>query len=294
MNFRIQGMLLALVMASASSVVVSAKPEGPTAVTLESLLLMRVDTTVVLDPQGTLLEFTVKSALDPALKAALERSAAKWRFSRTSSKPAYGNASEDLRVVLSAIKVGDRFHYRIDSLGLLNAPDGQADSASEPPPIALRSTPGTSYPGDYWPVTARVLLAICVSADGKAEHVQAVQSVLSNVRGSPSSLANAIGAFERSAVAAAQIWTFRIAPDRAALPEGDRTGLVTVTFTGDGVGNFDSVGVWYAVRRNPRRPIEWAAEKNGGRQVTDFAKGELAPLRGPIAVEIQPADRDLQ
>ena len=105
-------------------------------------------------------------------------------------------------------------------------------------------------------VSGMVLLGIQVGADGKAAQVVAVQSMLYDLKGADKPLLEAIELMERSAIRGAQRWSFKISPERGALPAKDRTVTVPVEY---GIGRQpDAVnGKWRTVVRVPKREMDW-------------------------------------
>lgn len=280
--------LLSLLLASGIAASVAAEVAPPPQV-LESVVVMRVDSSITLDPQGKVADLAIRTKLPEALRDTLDRTVRNWQFKPVLIAGTPRQVRADMRVTLAAEPVGQGYRITIDNVLFPGTEGVKADQAALSAPMI---SPGKLSPPIYPAglnranVKGTVLLAIRVGADGRAEQVQATQSMLYDVRGRDKVLAEAIHIFEKSALAAAKRWTFNISPERGRLSAAERTVTVPVAYLGyDGPKpEAEAAGEWRAVVRVPKRAIEWLPAEKRLQQagVSDLAAGEMIPLASAI------------
>ncbi len=246
-------------------------------------MVMRVDSSITLDPDGSLAEFTIANDLPSTLRKTLEKEVRQWHFKPVLVAGEARRVRTDMRVILAARETGEGFRIKIDNV-LFPGKDGVNPDAAvaKAPPMSGKSLSPPRYPIGLARANVRgmVLLTVRVGAEGQAEAVVATQSMVYDVRGRPDVLATALEQFEKAAVAAAQRWKFTISAERAALPASERTVSVPVEYLGDGRRTETVSGVWRTVVRVPRREVEWLRKEQGIQWVgvSDLSAGEMMPL----------------
>ncbi len=260
--------------AASGSAEPSASPD-----TLERVITLPVDGSILITPQGQVAEFQSNTPLPPELREKVDRNVLAWRFRMTSDNLLLGGRAQ-IRVVLAATKVGDGYAVKIDNVLFPGVPDPRAAAFETTPLISGKSLKPPLFPMPLQRagVSGTVLLAVLVGADGHAEKVIPVQSMVFDVRGSDRVLAEAIRQFEKSAVYAARRWTYNVAPARGALPADARTVMVPVAFTMEETDS-TAPGTWRTVVRAPKRSIEWLPDVPGSQHVgvSDINAGEMIP-----------------
>jgi hypothetical protein len=250
---------------------------------LERVITLPVDGSVLLTAQGQVAEFRCDTPLSRELREKLDRNVLQWRFRMAPDTPPGGGRAK-LRVVLAGFKVGDSYTIQIDNVLFPGEPE-KAAAGQKAPPISPKLMQPPRYPETLQRagVSGTVLLAILVSADGRSEKILPVQSMLFDVRGRDRALAAGIHLLEQTAVAIARRWTYNIAPQRGALPAGERTVMVPVAFDMSN-GGTPAPGTWRTVVRVPKRPIDWLPDSPEAQHVgvSDVVAGEMVPATSVV------------
>ena len=258
---------------------------------LESVVVLRVDGTLVLSPKGEVVDYVISTKLSDELRRRLRLAVGTWTFKPVLIDGVAREVRTDMRVMLAARPVADSYRIDVDNV-LFTGKGGIVPDNAKPPEAAIR---GRSLSLPVYPqglaaanVRGTVLLAIRVSPEGRAEEVAVTQSMLVDVRGRPQLMKQALRAFEWASTNAAKGWTFNIPPALARRPGAERTVTVPVVFVGRNQGptGFDADGQWHTFVRGPMRPIRWQPIRAGAQRVgvTDVAQGEMIPLISAIAL----------
>ncbi len=278
-----------LMLLAASGAACAGAPAPP----LESVLTMPVDGSIVIEPDGAVGEYALTSQLTPDVKAMLDKSIPKWRFTPVVIDGAARRAQTRVRIVLAANKVEGGYNVRIDNV-IFPAPEGPI---SETPQVASpivglrgRKMQPPRYPMDLQRagVTGRVLIGLRFGPDGAVVDAVAVQSMLFNVKGRDRAMSQAIGLLEASALGAARHWSADVSVKPGVTPSPrDFTAYTTIEYVlsrpGDTAAPGDPPpGTWRLVTRTPKRDMPWLA---GDKLVpvvgvADLASGEMLPLAG--------------
>ena len=255
-----------------------AAPEG-----LERVSLMTVDAHITIETDGTVSQAHIDTKIVPQLAESLERTMLKWRYEPVRVAGQARRAQTQLRLALAAEQEGDQYRVRLDGVDYPDAvnpeavlPDGQLPSIT-----AGRLIP-PGYPQSLMMrgVMGRVLLAIRVTADGKAGEVMVVQSLLFDLDRPTPLTRRTVADFESVAKNVARKWTFKVPPGPARDVE-HMTVMVPVVFT---MGyDLDAPGQWLPVLRIPRQVIPWlpatqarsglGLASSGGGSVSQFGAG---------------------
>lgn len=269
----------------------SAAPVQPPA--LETLRLMQVEGRVLIAADGTVSSAAVSTErVTPQLRDAVLAKARAWRF-----KPflVHGQAVQTqtkFRLVLAAKQEAEVFDVRIDDVSFGDSDDSAAVLPDGvPAPITGKRLNPPAYPRDLQMSdrTGEVLLAILVSADGRAEKVQVVRSLAHDFKGrlGENASRHTMRVLEANAVIAARQWTFNIPAARAAAGPAERTVTVPVTYT----IRYDvsQPGYWIPVHRGEFHPADWLPSRgSSGFAFGGAASGTVSALDSPYKL-LQPA-----
>lgn len=268
---------------------------------IEAVNLMDVEGSLVIGADGSVEQVDVATGgVTPALREALQSKAKRWAFEpiRIGGAPARARAS--FRLTVSATpdpSAAGRFHVRVDGASFGNIMDKSAvlpDGALAP--ILPGKMRRPDYPVDLQSTgrSGRVMLAILVSPDGRAEKVQVLQSLAFDLTGRQhvGMARSAIAGFERSAAAAARRWTFTVPPDMATRSPSERTVIAPVEY----LLAYDTLaaGYWVPVQRGPRRPIAWLPEASLDTSALGASGNAMASLDSPYKLRQPAAGTTLQ
>lgn len=288
MRFRslVASLLLCLVSGLAHST-----PAVPSEPDLESVVILRVDGTLVLSPEGEVVHYLISTKLSDELRRRLLLTVGTWKFKPVLIDGVAREVRADMRVMLAARPMADRYRIEVDNVlfpgkgGIV--PDGAKAIVGA---ITGRRLSPPQYPRGLAAANIRgvVLLAIRVSPDGTAEEVAVTQSMLVDVRGRDRVMKQALRAFESASKSAAIDWTFNISPELARKPGTERTVTVPIDFAGNEwrPPEVGADGRWHTFVRGPKRPISWQPNEAGAQRVgvTDVSQGEVIPLISAIAL----------
>ena len=291
------------VAAPALGAVPDANARGTTrAVQGESVITMRLDGEISVDPQGRVHDYTIRTDTTPGVQKLLDHAIPSWRFEPVLVNGAPVIARSPMRVVVAATQTGKDYSIRIDNV--LFRPNTDEEIAAD---LELRAaTDGfrirsqKMQPPSYPPVLlhngveAMVLLNLRLNPDGSVGDVIAEQSSLLNVKGPPARLERARAHLEHGAVANARHWRFRIeAPDPAALSASDLTVRVPVSYAIGTKQAADFAGTWRYEYRGPRHTAPWL--ENSAKDVivgvSDLSSGEM--LSGSPSLRLLNRDQAL-
>jgi outer membrane biosynthesis protein TonB len=232
---RAVGLVVALGWLLAGPTFASSDPPAATA-KLEAAVVMRVDAKIVIEPGGALGEIKIDTPLDPALQAALERVVRGWRFKPVFIDGVARRANTSMRVVLAALGEGKELRIVVDSVDFPKASNPEAVLADgQLAPIALNRVTPPRYPQAQMMggVTAKILLGIRVTPDGRVGEVASIQSMLLQTKQGEAANRRNIRAFEAAAIAAAKQWTFKVPDSIVPRTVEQMTIAVPVVFSAD-------------------------------------------------------------
>jgi TonB family protein len=252
----------------------------------EGVITMRLDGELSVDPQGRVHDYKIRTETTPSVRQLLDRAIPTWRFAPVlvDGKPVI--ARSPMRVVLAAQPADGHYKIRIDNVLFMPNSDEEYEAdkkfrkATDGYDIRSVSMRPPSYPSQllHAGVGGLVLLNVRVSAEGKVEQAFAVQSSLLDVKGRAAHLEPARAVLERSAIAAARHWRFRIdAPDPQALSPSERTLRIPVEYMMDHPGKRDLTGAWRHEFRGPNVTAPWLRDGQDNMivGVSDLTGGEM-------------------
>ena len=267
----------------------------------ERLITMRLEGRLTVDAEGHVQEYHIRSKMPAPVKALLDKAIPNWRFEPVlvEGKPVL--AESPMRILVAGLEDGDKVRLRIDNV-LFRANTREefaaemAEWAANDVDIVPAKLPPPSYPHKLEDAGAEgiVLLALRLTADGRVAESWVMQSSLLNASGRSIDLERNRARFERSALAAAEAWRFKVkAKDDAALTPKAMTVSVPVEFTFRNVKEGSSfAGTWRREFRGPNRPVPWLAGDDGETiGVSDLGNGEM--LTGTPRLRLRNRDEAL-
>lgn len=307
----LRSMLLAMAMLATVGAVAATKVQIAQG---ESVLTLRVDGELAIDPQGHVQDYRIRTKLDPQIEKLVAKAVPSWRFVPITVNGKAVAARSPMRITLAATEVKGGYEVRVDNVVFrpdtkedyeaaqatirseLERQGGAAAGAAGPlakPRQFVSITAGKLTPPGY-PVGLQkagvegvVLLNLRLKPDGKVADVFASQSSLLNVKGRPELLERARTLLEKNAATAAAKWTFGVdAKDMAALTASDLTVRVPVEYRlSSGGSRSDSLaGSWRHEFRGPNFPIPWllGVEDEQTIGVSDLDSGEFLAGNSPF------------
>lgn len=205
-----------------------------------------LDTTgnIVINPDGTVLEYTLKFELPPTIAAPVDRSIRSWRFQPVTVGGSAVSARTRFFMSLIVEPVGDHFQLRIADLNFGG-------------PVLQKGSKAPQYPRDaaYAGVGAKVIVVLKLDSTGAVSAAHAYQVSL-NVK-APEKIAGSLRRqFELASTKAAMDWKFELTED---IP-GQAPGMViqkVVQFvppTSDRTPNSEA---WRAYVPGPNVAVPW-------------------------------------
>lgn len=287
---------LAMSFAGHGPAVASDAESTPRQSRLETVITTRVDGELVTDTEGKVLEVTVTSETDPAIKAMVEKRVRQWRFKPVTINGQPRNVRSGMRISLEATRSGDDYEVRVDNAVFLAPGEDKPVAGSNKgkvrdlPTARVRvlSMAPPVYPVGllFHGISGKTLLGLRIGLDGHVEAVEVVQSMLLNVRGRDRVLEAAIHEFERVAVAKAKLWRFEVTPKTANPDVSDLTVRVPVVFLMKGQ-KYEPTDSWQTVVRTPKQALSWLPRPSGVNSpgVADVAAGETFPVASQLELE---------
>lgn len=278
-------------LALAGLLVGAAEAPAPAA-PLESLVLMHVDGTLTIEPDGRVGEVAIGTKFDDALRRALEAKMRGWRFTpvRIAGQPR--RAETKFRVLLAArhwdggvtVRIDDTSFGEVDQAVIAKGivPDGTAA-----PITAVRRGP-PQYPRDLLlgKKSGSVHLVMRISPDGRVADVIASQSLVFDYGGREKDAVarQSMRLFEASAIAAVRRWIFNVPGDASKRTVSEMTVSTEIEYS---LGyDTEAAGQWVPVKRGPRRAVGWLpANQSGGSGAGMGATGQVAGAESPYRLE---------
>lgn len=278
--------ILALVLASAGA---QAGDRLAVQAAGESVMTMRVDGDLLIDTEGRVTEYSLRTALDPGLRQMLDKAVPAWRLVPVTQGGRPVNAKTPMRIVLVATKIPAGYEVRIDNVVFapITADDYKEAKASrqaardsgeaitiagelprQPVEITGENMRPPGYPVGLMKagVEGMVLLTLRLNPDGTVADVVASQSSLLNIKGQSALLDKARALLEKESVRAAAQWKYTVdAAHRELLEAEDLTVRVPIEFrmgSPDGKGSRPA-GSWRHEFRGPNLPVPWLLGKHG-------------------------------
>lgn len=264
----------------------------------ESVLTMRVDGELSIDPDGRVMDYRITTKLDPQVEKLVRRAVPAWRFKPilVDGKPAI--ATSPMRIALLAEEMAQGYRVTVDNVVFQPNTKEQyeAEQASQkahprmsvageaPAPlvwITSKRLQPPKYPSELQRVGVEgiVLLNLRLNPDGTVAEVFAAQSSLLNVRGGSTLLDRARTMLERSAGAAAKRWTFDVATDGAEpLSAESLTVRVPVDYmlASPGAAPDPVAGSWRHEFRGPNLTAPWLPDGQASKiGVSDLNGNEM-------------------
>lgn len=270
----------------------------------ESVLTLRLNGQLTIDPEGRVKSYEIRSELPPGVQGIVERAVPKWTFAPilVGGKPV--TAQSPMSITLAATEAEGGYQVRVDNvvfrpntqedyeqaldaqkqaaaLGMAIEAAGQPVQTIQPVVISHKRLTPPSYPKGMLMggVEGIVLLVLRLNPDGTVAEAMASQSSLLNVKGRTEMLDRARQMLERSALSVARGWTFKVdAVNPALLTAGDLTVRTPVEYVLGRPGMKDSTlaGKWRQEFRGPNLQVPWLSEQASGRiGVSDLASGEF-------------------
>ncbi len=252
----------------------------------ESVMTMRVDGELAIDPQGKVLDYRIETELEPAVRAQIDKAVPHWRFVPVSIDGKATAVKSRMRITLAAQQVAAGYAVNIDNVvfhddratTIMQVMGADAKPVDD---ISSRSRKPPGYPLGLMRagVEGAVLVYIRVTPDGKAGDVAAVQSALFNVKGRDKTMAEALRLLEKNTVDALKKWDFNVPSGRASLNPALMTVAVPVHYTMER-NSSDTPGQWRVEVRGSRQSAPWLTESMLAQDigVSDLASGEMMPL----------------
>jgi outer membrane biosynthesis protein TonB len=264
----------------------------------ESVLTMRVDGELSIDPDGRVMDYRITTKLDPQVEKLVRRAVPAWRFKPILVDDTPAIATSPMRITLAAEEMAQGFRVTVDNVVFRpnTEQEYQAELASkkahrrisvagEAPAPLVWITSKRLQPPMYPPglqksgVEGIVLLTLRLNPDGTVAEVFAGQSSLLNVKGSSALLDRARTMLERSAGDVAKRWTFQVdAEDPATLTPEHLTVRVPVEYSLGRRGNGPDAlaGKWRHEFRGPNLTAPWLPDENASKiGVSDLNGNEM-------------------
>lgn len=264
----------------------------------ESVLTMRVDGELSIDPEGRVMDYRITTKLDPQVEKLVGRAVPAWRFKPilVDGKPAI--ATSPMRITLLAEEMAQGYRVTVDNVVFQPNTKEQyeAEQASQkahprmsvageaPAPlvwITSKRLQPPKYPSELQRVGVEgiVLLNLRLNPDGTVAEVFAAQSSLLNVRGGSTLLDRARTMLERNASAAAKRWTFDVATESAEpLSAESLTVRVPVDYmlALPGAAPDPVAGTWRHEFRGPNLTAPWLPDEQASKiGVSDLNGNEM-------------------
>ena len=252
----------------------------------ENVLTLRVDGDLSIDAAGHVIDFRIRTKLDPQIAKLVAKAVPAWQFEPVLVNGKGIPAKSSMRITLAATEVKGGYEVRVDNIvfrpetleeyeasrAAIQAeserqaadPAGAANAEKSRQFVGITSRKLTppSYPSGLMKagVEGVVLLILRLKPDGSVADVFASQSSLLNVKGKPELLERARTMLEKNAAATAAKWTFGVeAKNMAALSASDLTVRVPVEYvlSPPGARNETLDGKWRHEFRGPNFPVPW-------------------------------------
>ncbi|MBK7206136.1 MAG: hypothetical protein IPH90_09055 [Thermomonas sp.] len=186
----------------------------------ESVLTMRVDGELSIDPEGRVMDYRITTKLDPQVEKLVRRAVPAWRFKPILVDGKAAIATSPMRITLAAEEMAQGYRVTVDNVVFRpnTTQQYEAEQASKkahprmsvageaPAPlvwITSKRLQPPKYPSELQRVGVEgmVLLNLRLNPDGTVAEVFAAQSSLLNVKGGSSLLDRARTMLERNASA---------------------------------------------------------------------------------------------
>ena len=259
---------------------------------VERLLSMSVDGRIVIEADGSVRDYSLLTKLTPNLAQMLGKSIQSWRFEPVLIDGQARRVEARVRVSLAAHKDGEDYQVKVDNVVFPATPGAVELPAPQPAvEVTRRKMNPPLYPGGLMRagVSARVLIALHFSPEGRVLEVVPVQTMLFDTAGNDAILGKAVEQFEAATLEAASKWTVNVKlhPGRPTNAK-DFTAYTNVEYvmTQNAFGKRhlpvrEKDGKWRVVARSGLRPLPWLSGLDAPTVgVADVDNGEMLPLAG--------------
>jgi TonB family protein len=237
----------------------AADAETPGAAALEAVSALDVEAALEIDATGTVTALVIDTPLPAPMRANLEARVRQWKFAPVVVDGAAQQARGRLHVALSARKQDDGFAVLVDHASVGDVATAAGPLAPTPERVATRDVTPPRYPASVLrnaELSARVLLAVLVDAEGKVANVAVLQSTLFDATDVKRPTPQILAEFERAASKAARDWRFDVLPGDAAPTPAEMTMYLPVGFGTHGMAP-GQAGAWRPQVRRPRIAVPW-------------------------------------
>ena len=282
----------------------------------ESVLTLRIDGDLTIDPEGRVMEYRIRTALDPQVRKLVARAVPNWRFQPILLGGRPIAAKSPMRITLAATQANGGYEVRVDNvvfrpnteeeyeaeqasqrlaaekgLAIETASAGKGDPEPAPQPVMITSRKLTppGYPTGLMRagVEGAVLLNLRLNPDGTVAETFVAQSSLLNIKGRAQFLDRVRAMLEKNAAAAARTWRFDVeAAQPSILKPGDLTVRIPVEYvlSTPGADASPLTGKWRNEFRGPISPAPWLTGEDDQPAVgvSDLNAGEFLAGTSPF------------
>ena len=227
---------------------------------------------IAIDQAGAVYDYKIGTLLTPEVKQLVERVVRQWKFEPVvrDGKPVHARSSMHLTLMATPVEAG--YRLQVEDVRFLGTRSMKTAVPPRYPREAMRSA-----------ISAIVLVAARIDADGKVLDAAAARSALVGVRGSDRIAEKWRQRFEASCVEAMKQWTFQPA-DLAAGDPPETTIIVPVVFQTADAGPIDRV--WRANDMvGPPHPIPWLAPAQQVFDADGLREGQMLALDSPLKLQ---------
>ena len=256
---------------------------------IEQLMTMRVEGDIAVDDTGKVMAYHVDTALEPAMRAMIDKAVATWSFLPPTVDGKAAKAKSDMRITLAGRKVDAGYEVSIDNvvfydaaqedLALKRAIPADAPLPKDPPVemSIVEMKPKIKYPRGFH-VNGRVNVQMLINLDGTLAQAQVSQCSLYFAKGLEVQLRRACQTMEDNILAAVRTWKFKVDTHGRTPTPADLTGTLPVDYLmqGDDARIIASgePGQWRVEARTRYREGEWLRDERFAQRVgTSDAKG---------------------
>ncbi len=262
---------------------------GETGPAADSVMTMRVDGDITIDPQGQVTQYNVTTPVTPTIRNALDAAVRGWKFHTVEVDGQPANARSIMRVTLAARQASSGYAISVDNVTFRGVPEDEPLKAGEvranvdaPAPLGVRifakSRQPVKYPraAERAGISGSVLLSFRVGRDGSAAQVFAMQSTLYNVRASAGVMHELRKSFENNAVAAVKHWHFDVRLNGEEPTSTSLTRTMRVDYLSAGLTAEGAPGQWRVESRSAWRQVPWLVDQPAAQKikVSDLDPGE--------------------
>lgn len=289
-------LILALALAAVQGIVCAAPAPAATNAPVpgfdESVLTAQVDGTVVIDPEGNVVEYAITRTRRPwpaAITDKLQAVVTAWRFEPVKVGGVAVQAKARMRITLLAHERQDGYAVSIDNVTFPETRGAvRVDRQSDAPKAEIAHKPEIDYPPALLMrgLGGAVLVSIRIAQDGNVVDAAIVQSSLFGARGKAEEFRANAARLEAEVLEGVRAMRFNIT---GPLKNGERIGLLPIVFQmDDSDAEPPRNGYWRVERRSVKRIPPWVSAADGARMagVSDIGAGDaLGTLDGGLRLK---------